>query len=64
MKLLCFRKLSIPERDIIVVPAHRVADQRPFLLNRWGIDATKSTGKEREFYLKARPPGVDKVDYV
>jgi UbiD family decarboxylase len=48
-----------PESDIVIIP-------RPEGIRhgkKWGMDATMSI-KDREWESKARPPGVDKVDYV
>ncbi len=52
----------VPSRDIYILPYP--PETTIWFAKRWGIDATMPLGKEREFHLKARPPGVDKVDYV
>jgi 2,5-furandicarboxylate decarboxylase 1 len=49
-----------PGRDVVVLQgdAHNRMTQ-----HRWGLDATVPLA-QREWQAKARPPGVDEVDYV
>ena len=49
-----------PENDIVVI---RGGTHRGLATYRWGMDATVPI-KDKEWYTKAIPPGVDKVDYV
>ena len=49
-----------PEKDIVVL---RGGTHRGMGTSRWGMDATAPIA-DREWYTKAVPPGVDKVDYV
>ncbi len=51
----------VPGRDVIILPVP--PDTIPLYAKRWGIDATTPL-EEREWAKKARPPGVEKVDYV
>lgn len=50
-----------PERNIVIVKGSATADT-PYS-KKWGIDATAPI-KDKEWYTRAVPLGVDKVDYA